>query len=220
MVVFDLDGTLIDVWERYYFVFNSWWNIENLDLETFKDLKKRYEQDDLIVKLFRSFSDEELRLYKEYKKEKLEDPNLLELDKDIVNWDFINQLEKKSNYIILTLRRNPSVLLENLEKKGKSIKSKVVVLPPSSDPFIKYEWVRNNLPNDKIIVVGDSEVDLLIGRLKKSHVFLVRTGLRCPERLIKKYGDELKNKVTVINSVNDFLQDLYFSHIESSNLLI
>lgn len=52
--------------------------------------------------------------------------------------------------------------------------------------MIKYNWVKNNVPSDEeITVVGDSETDLLIGKQKQVHVFLVKTGLRDPDMLIK-----------------------------------
>jgi phosphoglycolate phosphatase len=203
VIVFDLDGTLIDVWKRYFFVFNSWWKIENLNLEKFKTLKKEFEQDSLIVSLFRSFTTQEYTAYKEYKEKKLEEQDILELDEDIVDWSLLKQL--KERYIILTLRRNQQTLFEDLKKRNKDVLDNVVVLQPDGSPLVKYNWVKNNIPPDeKVFVVGDSETDLLVGNLDNVHVFLVKTGLRDPDRLIRKYN-ELKEKVTIVDSVNDFL---------------
>jgi phosphoglycolate phosphatase len=204
VIIFDLDGTLLDVWERYFFVFNSWWKIENLDLETFKTLKRRFEQDSMIVNLFRNVSEQEYESYREYKREKLEDPSVLELDRDIVDWSLLDRLKEK--YIILTLRRNHKALLEDLKKRNESIVDNVVALKPNGDLLIKYNWVKNNVPSDEeITVVGDSETDLLIGKQKQVHVFLVKTGLRDPDMLIKKFSEQLFGKVFIVNSVNDFL---------------
>lgn len=204
MIVFDLDGTLIDVWKRYFFVFNSWWKIENLTLEKFKTLKKEFEQDSLIVSLFRYFTTQEYTAYKEYKRRKLEEQDILELDEDIVDWNLLKQL--KERYIILTLRRNRQTLFEDLKKRSKDVLDNVVVLQPSGNQLVKYNWVKNNIPpGEEVFAVGDSETDLLVGNLDNVHIFLVKTGLRDPDKLIRKYN-ELKEKITVVDSVNDFLR--------------
>lgn len=211
MNIFDLDGTLLDVWKRYFLVFNSWWKIRELDINTFISLKREVEDDLFIIKKFYDkITEKEYNLYKKYKRENLEKPEYLRLDEDIVNWNDLKNLD----FIILTVRNNKYALYNELERRGLDfILEKIIVLKPK-DYLVKYNWVVEHLNyKDDIYVVGDSETDLFIGKLQKVKVVLVKTGLRDPINLVKKYSKELVNEVSIVNSVNDFLSNFPLKNI-------
>lgn len=207
MIIFDLDGTLLDVWRRYFIIFNSWWNLKGLDINSFINLKRKLKKDFYIVNQFyNEISKTEYDLYLNYKKKNLENPELLMLDESIINWNSL----KKLDYIILTVRHNETALYQEFKRRNLgSIIPKIIVLKPSGD-LVKYRWVKNNLNiNEKIDVVGDSETDLLIGKLPNIKVTLVKTGLRDVDKLIKKYEKDVKGKIHSVDSVNDFLNKYF-----------
>ena len=211
MLIFDLDGTLLDVWKRYFLVFNSWWKIRELDINTFINLKREVEDDLFIIKEFYDkITEKEYDLYKKYKRENLEKPEYLRLDEDIVNWNDLKNLD----FIILTVRNNKYALYNELERRGLDfILEKIIVLKPK-DYLVKYNWVMEHLNyEDDIYVVGDSETDLFIGKLQKVKVVLVNTGLRDPINLVKKYSKKLVNEVSIVNSVNNFLSNFPLKNI-------
>jgi len=204
VVIFDLDGTLLDVWERYFTVFNSWWNIKGLSIQTYIKLKRELSEDILIV---RSFGIDvplsEYHRYREYKHEKLEAPEYLELDKEIVNWDKL----KKLDFIVLTIRRRAEALYQELRRRKLDfLIHKIFVLEPGNK-LAKLNWVsRNYTHSDEIYVVGDSETDLLVGKIPGVKVVLVNTGLQDPAKLVEKYRNEIAAQIMVLESVNDFLE--------------
>jgi hypothetical protein len=55
--------------------------------------------------------------------------------------------------------------------------------------------------NEKKIVIGDSETDLLVGELENTKVYLVESGLRDPYRIVNKFNI----KCNIIPNVNYFL---------------
>jgi|GEM_PF-1403227 len=209
MYIFDLDGTLFDVWKRYFEVFNSWWKINGLGLGDFITLKRKLVRDELIVREYLQEIPEKLfRLYKEHKKQKLESLELLKLDKEIFDPDMLRKLD---DFIVLTVRRNPSNLFFDLQRRNLGfLLKKTVVLEPK-DSEIKFRWVSQHLEqllskDGEVVVVGDSETDLLIGQLEQVSVVLVRTGLREPQMLLQEFAEKCKRNVSVVESVNDLLR--------------
>ncbi|MGJ8454509.1 HAD family hydrolase [Pseudothermotoga sp. U03pept] len=206
MGIFDLDGTLLGVWKRYYAVFNSWWKIEGLDISTFVSLKRDLVKDEKIVRSFYPHIDEtQIVLYQEYKRKNLENPEFLKLDELIVN---VTTLKSLHRFLILTVRQNAPNLYSEFKRRGLDfLIEKTVVLQPA-DRLVKYRWVLENIStlsdcDEKITTVGDSETDLLVGMMGQVETYLVKTGLRDPYRLIEEYKDQLTSPVRVLETVND-----------------
>lgn len=211
MIIFDLDGTLLDVWERYYLVFNKWWKFNNLEIKTFIKLKRELEGDYDIVRYLNGYvSSDEYRKYVEFKRNNIENPSFLTFDKELMNLNKLKNLPDR--YFILTIRYNKEILHEEFKRRHlDGILSNLVILNPS-DKLAKYRWVSENVGNEQeIIVVGDSETDLLIGMLDNVKVNLVRTGLRDPDKLIKKYKTQIKNNVCVFDNIEDFIKS--YDHV-------
>lgn len=206
MLIFDFDGTLVDVWKRYYEIFRSWWPI-NINLDTFKKLKWNFENEtEILAHLNIKYTKEESLQYKAYKKQKLEEKEYLSLDSRIINPELIENL--RVNYIILTLRRNPENYFWQLEKLGlsKLLKDRSVVLQPKGIDS-KLEWIVSKYPKsllekeEELIIVGDSETDLKLADISKllkikSIVYLVKTGLKDPNKTTQKMN---LNAITIEN---------------------
>jgi phosphoglycolate phosphatase len=208
MIVFDLDGTLLNVWKRYYYVFNTWWKLENLDIEQFVKLKRKLVDDERIIKNFIPNVEEKAIIsYKNYKAEALERPDFLQLDQEIFD---LKLLKDVGNFRILTVRRNPENLFNDLRKRGFDFLIDYTVVLRPSDKLVKYRWIVDNfsaisLKNEPLLIVGDSETDLLTAKMSQVNVFLVNTGLRDPYALLSEYKDEILSNVKIIESAKDLI---------------
>jgi phosphoglycolate phosphatase-like HAD superfamily hydrolase len=208
MIIFDLDGTLLNVWKRYYYVFNTWWKLENLDIEQFVKLKRKLVDDERIIKNFIPNVEEKAIIsYKSYKAETLERPDLLQLDQEFFD---LKLLKDVGNFRILTVRRNTENLFNDLRKRGFDFLIDYTVVLRPSDKLVKYRWIVDNFStisskNEPLLIVGDSETDLLTAKMSQVNVFLVNTGLRDPYALFSEYKDEILSNVKIIESAKDLI---------------
>lgn len=206
MYIIDFDGTLVDIWNRYYTVFNDFWKISSLTLEEYKYLKREYELDSAIIKhLLGEIDAGTFERYKAFKGEHLEDMAYLKLDSLIVQKERLSSFFSENDAIILTIRTNKSNLikqLNNLDIKG--LAEKIIILDNNGKQTKKI-WVENNIGKDiSKIVIGDSEMDLYIGELENTRVILVETGLRNPIKTMNKLsiqGEIFSDVNCVINNV-------------------
>ncbi|HBC97292.1 MAG TPA: hypothetical protein DC034_10935 [Clostridium sp.] len=188
MYIIDFDGTLVDVWKRYYLVFNDFWKIKNFDLDEYKFYKREYEYDKLIVKKKIGLCDEEEFLkYKIFKRKNIENINYLLLDNLLASRKFLEKVFCENNAIILTIRNNKKNIFEQLSKLRVDFISNKVILLDNDGIYTKATWVERNInKSEKKIVIGDSEIDLKIGEVSNTIVYIVETGLRNPYKIIKK----------------------------------
>lgn len=203
MYIIDLDGTLLNVWIRYYSVFNDFWKIPNLTLEEYKNLKKKYEFDDLIVnKLAGKLDEDKFQEYKLFKKKYLEDFQYLKLDKLIPKKLLLKRFILKNEVLILTIRNNINNLFKQIDFLDINfLRNKLVVLE-NNGPLTKKVWVEKNIEKSvSKIVIGDSETDLAIGELKNTKVYLVESGLRDPLKIL----DKILIKGDIIPDINYIL---------------
>ncbi|HEU25004.1 hypothetical protein [Athalassotoga sp.] len=211
MIIFDFDGTLIDVWERYHRIFIEFWKID-FEIDYFKTLKWRYSDEHFILKdLNVPFTEKDFENYKNFKSQKLEDKSYLSLDKLIINTKDLKNI--REDYLILTIRKNK----ENFYWQIKTLnlyqffEGKCVILEPKGVD-VKKEWLYKNIKtfdNNQINIVGDSENDLKMVEVSKNvdvkiNIYLVRSGLRDPEKIIK----ENNLNAQIVKDVNEFLTSL------------
>ncbi|MCI6033419.1 HAD hydrolase-like protein [Fusobacterium varium] len=194
--IIDFDGTIVDVWERYYRIFIEYFKVDILK-EDYKKLKKIFPYDiDLIEYLKLENSNE----YYKFKKKYLEDIEYLKKDTLLIEKEKILKIFKLSNVILLTIRNNKRNFENQLKFLGlNEIKKKIIVLQPL-DKKVKKEFILKNrdLFSESIFSIGDSETDLEIGTLSFAKSYFVNTGLR--------NQNEVKNNYDFINldSINQF----------------
>ncbi len=206
MIIFDFDGTLADVWERYHRIFIGFWKI-NIEIESFKLLKWKYNDERLILKdLNVSFTQKDFENYKNFKSQNLENKMYLSLDKLIVNIERLKDI--KENYIILTMRKSKENFYWQIQMLNLSrlFEGRCVVLEPKGMDT-KKNWLYENIKDldNRIKIIGDSETDLKMAEISNADkiidLYLVRSGLRDPEKIIK----ELDLDAKIIKDVNEFL---------------
>ena len=178
MIFFDFDGTLVDVWERYYHVFVTAGGFTSVGYDTYVQLKKNFIKDDLVA--------EQLHFtlastYYAEKKKLLERPDFLKLDTPLIDVDTLLDFFIRFPCRILTIRRSPNAFFEQLKNLGLSaISEKSIVLQPELG-VSKYEYLAVNYGAEENIIIGDAVSEYETSQLKNMKVILVRTGLRRPE---------------------------------------
>jgi len=208
-IILDFDGTIVNVWKRYYSIFKDGTNL-NISFEKYKSLKKELERDELIIKTFKNnVSEDFLENYFKFKKRNLENKKYLELDSLILNPNLV----KKNNFeiTILTLRRNKENFLWQINKLALNpFFEDFVVLKPKQ--AAKKNWFEIHLRKniyDFVYIVGDSEEDALLSLFPNTRLFIVKTGLRKPENIIYKNSLYEKENITVIENINEFFKNLW-----------
>lgn len=206
MMVLDFDGTLIDVWKRYYKIFCE--GLENrslmFPLEEYKLLKRKFKRDEDIARFVGTSL---LPGYFESKKAKLENMEYLALDKSLltaVSSKIIGA--NQSDFVILSARRRPDILLWEVDRLGIPIPLNQVYAVNPDDKDSKTRWFIEH--KDAIeYIIGDSKVELhAFPGLDVKRVF-VDTGLFCFNDISTFKGLDIKYS----KSVNDILRDIYIT---------
>ncbi len=178
MIIVDFDGTVVDIWKRYYRVFCEAMGVSSVDILDYKMAKLRFRRDENVAKeLGLTMPHDYFRKKRHFLEERcfLKEDTLLIAREDLLVW-FQN-----TNSILLTKRRSRSNLLFELDLLGlKGLKDQVTVLNPDAG-ISKKEWVANNLFLSKSThgyVIGDSEEDMLVGENPRIQPLFVKSGLQ------------------------------------------
>lgn len=167
MYVIDFDGTIVDLWPRYCSVFKAILNLKSLSIDDYKIIKQKLKRDSLVAEYFGKQLPND---YFSRKASMLEDRDFLLLDSPLIDISLLNNL-LLNNAIILTKRRNEKSFQWQLVKLG--IYERYVVI----DSGKKIDWVRKNLQEQKITVIGDSTAELEIAQLPNVDAWMVGYGL-------------------------------------------
>lgn len=196
MLYFDFDGTLVDVWQRYYHIFKDASGITGMSLEEYVQVKKQLVRDGDVARAFGENLPED---YWAKKRAMLEDPQYLSFDRLIVPAEQILEFFKAHECRILTNRRYPDAFKEQLKGLGlEELLAKCVVLNPD-EKITKTGYLQEKHPHECIVLVGDAEAEAQAAVVDTICVYLVRTGLRDPETIA---GAE---KCHIIESASDFM---------------
>ena len=200
MIFFDFDGTLIDLWPRYYSVFISLTGKHDLSFSYYKWAKQKFQKDIDIASVLGTKLPEN---YFELKKELLEDKKYLDMDKPFFNVNIINSFFARSNACILTKRRNISNFKWQLNLLN--IKCNYFVV----ENIEKRNWIEQNYPNEQCVIIGDSTEDLKAAELDNVEAYLVGYGLNT-----KSQFDECRLKYTFIETPKELL-DIFVGEINA-----
>jgi phosphoglycolate phosphatase-like HAD superfamily hydrolase len=191
MILFDLDGPLLDVSFRYFQVYREVSRKLGLPVITKKDYWKAKRVGLSNVQLIKEYvpqcSQDQLQEFPKLWLSRIEEPHYLELDRVQKGArDIIRQLAEHHDLYLVTLRRNRQTLLQQLTEIGLY------------DPFLKIisgstcsdgENPKVSLlqkvlhPSPKDWILGDSEIDIQAGKAFHIHTCAVLNGIRDRERL-------------------------------------
>ena len=197
MVYFDFDGTLADVWLRFYRIFTDASGIDGIAFEDYVRTKKQYPRDGELATQFGAVLPED---YWSKKRLMLEDPAYLTLDRLLVPAEEICDFFHKFDCRILTNRRNSHAFRAQLTELGlETLIDKSIVLNPD-EKVTKAQYLQQAHPDEQVVLVGDAEAESQAAQNGAVKVFLVRTGLRAPEEM--PFADQCE----MIDHVSDFMK--------------
>jgi len=196
MIFFDFDGTIADVWPRYYQVFLAASGISGISLPDYVKAKRALVSD---AKVARNFGEDLPAGYAAKKRTLLESRDYLRLDTLLVPAARLETFFSKFECLLLTGRRQAAAFLAELEDLGLGCLSNHCVALDPDRGISKKAFLEQNFSRSSHIIVGDSEAEWEAATLENVHAVLVRTGLRCPEDFL------LTKRHSVVPSVTTFI---------------
>lgn len=167
MIYIDFDGTLVDLWPRYYEVFCQLSDIKDVSLEEYKAVKRRLKRDEMVAgELGCNLVPDYFSLKKQY----LEEMDFLKMDQLYLPAEYLNSFPK-GKCRILTKRRNVENFARQLKFLGIDIPYTVITSEET-----KADWIRANDNEQAGVIIGDSVVDLDAG-VSNITPYMVDTGL-------------------------------------------
>ena len=180
MLYFDFDGTIADVWQRYYRVFKDASGIPGITLEEYIQVKRAFPRDTDVAAHFGGALPDS---YWERKRSMLEDPAYLAFDRLIVPAEQICAFFQAHDCRILTNRRKAEAFYGEIRALGlESLLDQCIVLNPD-EKKTKVQYLQEIHPDECFALVGDAEAEAQVAALEMAEITLVRTGLRIPESL-------------------------------------
>jgi len=190
VIFFDLDGTLLDIRQRFHTLHTDCLTElhgKPLSLEQYWQLKQAKTSEADILKVNRN--EDLLTAYEAKRKELIEAVDYLQLDD---YWDgmtyYLNNLGKKFNLAIVTLRNDPAALMWQVEHLGLNDFFPAILFPePGDQSPVRHEtkvaMVRRHFSDRTLSgwFIGDTEVDILAGKALGLKTCAVTFGLRNAE---------------------------------------
>lgn len=192
--IVDFDGTIVDLWPRYYQVFCDINKVDFVSFDKYVNYKRQYSKDSIVAeKLGITLSDD----YFCKKRNKLEEMEYLKKDNLLIKREKLLNFFQNNNSCILTKRRNINNFYKELEylKLNELINKSFVI---EDDKKTKIEWIKNNIFDEDFTIVGDGIEEYNVRSMDKSIVYMVNSGILDTNLL-----EDLKIKK--IDSFNSFI---------------
>ena len=174
----DFDGTITDVWARYFAIYKDFFCLSDNFFNEYKRLKYLYQNDRELIKQGLMLDEAAIVSFADYKRKWLEDGKYLALDTLLIDRSLLRKLFQTTDSKVLTVRNSESHFMMQLDSLGISyLKEFSVVLPPAGINT-KLDWLRETAGNDTFFMIGDSEIDMQVGKIPGCTTLFVQTGLR------------------------------------------
>jgi len=201
LIFWDLDGPILDVSEKYYYVYrdiltgfnqrtltkNEFWNYKRSKKSLFDILSKTNSE-----KLLNKFSELWIKNIETYKYQKLD-----RLQNGAL--EILSKISNDNELVMVTLRRNRQRLLEQLDELNLKHYFKSIL---SSGEDLKPRWkIKFNLINEYLLnshnhnhmIIGDTETDIVAGNNLGFYTIGLLCGIR-NKKLIDSKPDKLLNE--------------------------
>lgn len=202
----DLDGTLIDTSYRHYMVYSEVVSIFNgapIDKDEYWALKRRKVKWPELLDLS-NVSRELETSFLSYFIEKIESPSYLKFDKLFSGTiETLSKLSVVGECYLVSLRRNRQNLLDELRQLNIDIYFTEILSGHSeNDGYdVKIELIKSKLNNDKGIIIGDTEADIVTGKEIGLTSIAVTSGIRNEVFLMKLNPDHLVSGIKDVISI-------------------
>ena len=203
----DLDGTLLDVSERYHRIYHDimascrqpvlsrahYWECKRQRLSEFQIFSQTAVDGARFV------------YYQEARQRLIEDPSYLSLDRPIISnlHQVLKDLAKRHCLFLVTLRNNRDLLHDQLKDLGLFDYFNAVLSPLSTRPRDTSDWRlkaglihKNGLQPLEAFIIGDTEADILAGKAVGLRTCAVLSGLRDMDYLCSLNPDFLIDNVS------------------------
>lgn len=178
-ILLDFDGTIVDLWQRYYRVFCDINECQNVSLQNYIKIKRQFVRDENVAKELGIHLKEN---YFSDKRKLLEEPKYLNMDVPLITTNKLLEFVSNNPVNILTCRRNKHKLFLEMKRLGMGeLIDRTIVLNP--DDITKKEWIDYYCCCESVIVVGDGTADFETRKCRNVKVFMVNTGLMKIEEL-------------------------------------
>jgi len=190
----DLDGTILNFWDRYYSIFDNFlYNI--LSKPEYILMRREGISEEMILNLMGIMDTEK---YLEWRMERIESEHYLSFD-ILFNIEKLKQFDRR---ILITYRKNR----KNLENQLKKLKihdffDEIITPENITHPAVpvnifKFEMIRKYRENHSI-VIGDTETDIISAKRNKIFSIGVLSGMTnrvCMQNI---------NPDKIINNINE-----------------
>ncbi len=177
MVFLDFDGTIVNLWPRYYRAFCMASGAAGVTQAQYLAAKRRFPADGKLAEHLQVPLPDD---YFSRKRGLLESRQLLQHDTLLLPREELISFFGRYDCRILTSRRREPLFREELARLGlEGLAAQAIVLDP--DKMGKKEYLQARFPAGCHVLVGDSEAEWEAGALENVRVALVRSGLRRPE---------------------------------------
>lgn len=193
---FDLDGPILDVKHKYHGFYAEYLSAYGiaaiLDLDTFWSHKKtKTNQTEILAK---SQCHHLSETYQPVFKARIEDTVYLKRDiLQVGAAEFIRCLQSNYRTVLVTMRRNKTTLLQQLQDMGiLGHFHKVLCAADHPNPEPPYWMVKRDLmltlkdQGPAVAIIGDTETDMRAGQAVGIHTIAVENGIRTRELLEKE----------------------------------
>ena len=141
-LVLDFDGTIVDVWVRFYTIFCDLTHGDHPSLWAYREAKLRWPDDKVLASIFGL---EMNAGYKQKKRALLEDDEYLEKDSLLIDAASLREAMDADGGLVLSRRRNRGAFDRELKRLGlQTIAPRCHLLNPDSG-VTKREWVTDRL---------------------------------------------------------------------------
>lgn len=207
IIFIDLDETLIDTSERHYRVYCDIINTLNLknpiSKNEFWKLKRKG------VSTLGIIEENDPEILKQFSKlwiNNIEKKNYLSHDKPFDStFDLLNNL-KNELFVLLSMRNNHENLIWQINELGLNnyfdeiLSCSPIQYKDKTSILLNYIHSNNLVINNDFIIIGDSETDIITGKLLKLITIAVTYGIRTKKLLISHDPDyTIDNMDEIIN---------------------
>lgn len=192
-IYFDLDGTLIDVSERFYRIYCDLLDTFNctkkLNKEQYWQMKREYLSEDEIVR--RTCNDIDIKEYDKIRRTVIESPKYLNYDIPFsYTIDVLKKLKDNNRLVIVSLRESLIKTETEMDKfRLKNFFDKILVHNIDMDHKwkIKVELIKSDykFKKENSIIIGDTEAEFFAAKELDIPCFLVSSGIRRKEYLAR-----------------------------------
>jgi phosphoglycolate phosphatase len=197
----DLDGTLLDVAPRHYKVYSEIvqeMGGSPLDQPTYWDLKRKKTTWDVLLPMCQLSVDDKQTFLDKFIK-KIENPSYLAVDKLFDGaLETLKFLSSKGDCYLVSLRRNEANLKEEVRRLGLEPHVHEVLSGHSeSDGYdVKIQLIQTKLGDNRGIIIGDTEADIITGKKLGLTTVAVLSGIRDKQFLVALEPDYLLQNIS------------------------